>query len=141
MLKNSYGFDIKTLDSFDHAPLDEVVKISLFHETDADSICRKSLIPKWSDKFQMVCAGNQWVDCISHNSSKGNALHILQNQLGITPDETMVFGDNMNDISMLHCAKYSYAIGNAREEVKQEAAFVADTYANDGVLKELKKLL
>ena len=47
----------------------------------------------------------------------------------------------MNDISMLHQAGYSYAVANAREEVKREASFIADTYSNNGVLKELKKLL
>lgn len=141
LLEDSYGFDMKNLDFFEQAPLDQVVKVSLFHETDAEGACSKMLIPKWKDKFQMVCSGNQWVDCLSPHTSKGNALKILQERLGISPEETMVFGDNMNDISMLHCARYSYAIGNAREEVKQEAAFVADTYSNNGVLKELKKLL
>lgn len=141
LLKDSYGFDMKNLDTFDLAPLEQVVKISLFHETDAEGVCSKTLIPKWKDKFQIVCSGNQWIDCISPNTSKGNALKVLQKRLNISPEETMVFGDNMNDISMLHQAKYSYAIGNARDEVKQEAAFTADTYSNDGVLKELKKLL
>lgn len=141
LLKDSYGFDVENLDSFEQAPLEQVVKISLFHETDAESACSRTLIPKWKDKFQIACSGNQWVDCLSPNTSKGNALKVLQKHLGISPDETMVFGDNMNDISMLHQAKYSYAVGNARDEVKREAAFTADTYFNNGVLTELKKLL
>ena len=141
LLEDSYGFDIKNLDSFDQAPLDQVVKISLFHETNAEEVCSKTLIPRWKDKLQMVSSGSQWIDCLSPQTSKGNALKVLQNRPGISPEETMVFGDNMNDISMLHQASYSFAIGNARAEVKREAAFTADTYSNDGVLKELKKLL
>lgn len=36
----------------------------------------------------------------------------------ITPEETCVFGDNENDIVMMQRAKYSFAVANAREEVK-----------------------
>lgn len=141
LLTNSYGFDMTNLDSLNHAPLDQIVKLSVFHETDVESACNQTLIPKWNDKFQITCSGRQWIDCLSLNTSKGNALKQLQKRLGITKDETMVFGDNMNDISMLQQAKYSYAVGNARDEVKKAAAFTTDTYMNNGVLKELKKLL
>lgn len=141
MLKDSYGFDMKNLESLNQAPLEQVVKISIFHETNAEQICSQTLIPKWKDKLQLVCSGNQWIDTLSSKTSKGNALNRLQKQLGISPEETMVFGDNMNDISMLKQAKYSYAVANAREELKKEAAFIADSYKNDGVLQKLKKLL
>ena len=42
---------------------------------------------------------------------------------------------------MLACAKESYAIGSARDEVKQVAAHVADTMRNQGVIKVLKEQL
>lgn len=141
LLKNSYQFDVENLDSLNQVPLDQAVKISLFHDSDAEGICSRTLIPKWRDRFQIASSGIQWIDCLSPDTSKGNALKVLQKHLGISPEETMVFGDNMNDISMLHQAGYSYAVANAREEVKREASFIADTYSNNGVLKELKKLL
>ena len=53
----------------------------------------------------------------------------------------MVFGDQLNDIEMLNRAYYSFAVGNARKEVKEAARFQADTNVNDGVLKILKRLL
>ena len=53
----------------------------------------------------------------------------------------MVFGDNINDLGMFACAKESYAIGSARDEVKQAAAHVADTMRNQGVIKVLKEQL
>ena len=46
-----------------------------------------------------------------------------------------------NDLGMLACAKESYAIGSARDEVKQAAAHVADTMRNQGVIKVLKEQL
>ena len=52
----------------------------------------------------------------------------------------MAFGDQLNDIEMLNRAYYSFAIGNARPEVKEAARFQADTNVNDGVLKILRLL-
>lgn len=46
----------------------------------------------------------------------------------------------MNDASMLLRADYSYAIGNARKEIKGLTRFVADTNMNDGVLQVLRTI-
>ena len=53
----------------------------------------------------------------------------------------MAFGDNHNDIGMLNCAGESYAVANAREEVKQAAKYIAESNTQDGVLKILRTLL
>ena len=50
----------------------------------------------------------------------------------------MAFGDQLNDIEMLEQAYYSFAVGNARPEVKATARFQTDTNVNDGVLKILE---
>ena len=71
---------------------------------------------------------------------KGSAIRLLQESLGISPEETMVFGDQLNDISMLRQAAYSYAVGSARDEVKEVAAYVTKPMKEDGVLEILKKL-
>ena len=52
----------------------------------------------------------------------------------------MAFGDQLNDLEMLNRAYYSFAIGNARPEIKAAARFQADTNVNDGVLKILRLL-
>ncbi len=65
----------------------------------------------------------------------------IQKVLGIKPEETMVFGDNINDLGMFEKAKYSYAVGNAREEVKAVASHITDTNVNDGVIKVLETLI
>ena len=59
----------------------------------------------------------------------------------ISPDETLAFGDNINDIEMLKRASHSFAVENAREEVKEVANFIAPSYKEDGVLQVLKAVL
>lgn len=117
-----------------------VNKVALYHKTNIEHLA-KDMIPRWSKRLHCAISGEIWVDFLNKESNKGNAIRSIQNILGILPEETMVFGDNFNDIEMLRSAGESYAVGNAAEAVKQEARYVADTNVNDGVLKVLRTLL
>ena len=99
------------------------------------------LAEKYGDRRKVMFAGHQWVDVIDPNLSKGKALKELQEDLGILPEVTMVFGDQMNDMEMLNQAYYSFAVANARQEVKDAARFMADSNVNQGPLKIMKLLL
>ena len=81
------------------------------------------------------------MDCMASEVNKGEAVKTLQESLGIAPEETMAFGDQLNDLEMIRQAYYSFAVANARPEVKAEARFEADSNMNDGVLKILKLLV
>ena len=56
-------------------------------------------------------------------------------------DETMVFGDHMNDLEMMSSAYYSYAMKNAEENVKNSARFIAGTNDEDGVINVIKEVV
>lgn len=137
-LRDSYKYNVKAVS--DLTTIDEdIVKVSLYHPTDAETVVKEWFYDKWKDKTLIASAGVNWMDCIRYDSNKGTALKYVMERMNISKDEVMVFGDNINDIEMLSCATYSYAIGNAREEVKQAANYVADTMMNQGVIKEIKK--
>lgn len=140
-LKNSYHYDVREIPDLVPLPAGDLVKISIYHPSRAEEVVGEWFVPKWQERIKMACAGIQWVDCFSMEANKGNAVCEIQKRYGITKEETMAFGDNLNDIEMLEQAEYSYAIGNAREEVKKAAKYQTDTNKNDGVLKVLKKLL
>jgi len=69
------------------------------------------------------------------NVSKGSALRKLAETLRLSPERTLVFGDSLNDLTMLGYATHSVAMGNAREEVKRAARHVCGTNAEDGVAR------
>jgi hydroxymethylpyrimidine pyrophosphatase-like HAD family hydrolase len=71
--------------------------------------------------------------------NKGFAIKKIQKLKNITYDETMVFGDMMNDYEMMQAGYYSYAMGNAVPEIKQVSRFITDTNDGLGVLKALQK--
>lgn len=121
---------------------EEFIKVSIYHQGYQAYAAAGQIMEKhWGEKLKVVTAGREWLDIMEKEVNKGAALRVIQESLEITREETMVFGDNLNDLELLSMAEESYAIGNAREEVKKAAKYIADTNINDGVLKEIKKLL
>ena len=116
------------------------IKVSAYCPSNVDSIT-KDLRAKYQDRLKIAISGDMWMDCMALGVNKGEAVKLLQESLGISPKETMVFGDQMNDIEMMGQAYYSFAVGNARPEVKAAARFQADRNVEDGVLKVLKLLI
>ena len=84
--------------------------------------------------MNIAVSGKCWLDCTNQGGNKGSALQHFQEAYKISPDETLAFGDNINDIEMLKRASHSFAVENAREEVKEAANFIAPSYKEDGVL-------
>lgn len=64
-----------------------------------------------------------WLEVFSKKASKANAVLELKKMLGA--DETVVFGDNLNDLSMFKISDRRYAVSNAVKELKE---------AGDGVI-------
>ena len=95
----------------------------------------------WKDRLHVMAAGDPWLDFVDYQADKGYALKSIQKLLGIKREETMAFGDNLNDLGMLESAGESYAVANARPQVRQAAKHLAGAYTEDGVLKVMKGLL
>ena len=137
---DDYGFDIEAVGNRIVCVDDDVAKVSLYHHNKAEELAKEKFIPKWEKKIKVTIAGIQWVDCVSPESGKGNALGFLQDKLQVKPEETVAFGDNQNDIEMFERSGTSYAVANAREEVRKAASAVCDPMEEDGVLKILKEI-
>lgn len=76
------------------------------------------------------------IEVFSHRASKRNALLRLKDMLGC--DELVVFGDNLNDLSMFEIADRSYAVANALDVVKERATGTIGSCNEDGVARFLK---
>lgn len=139
LISESYRNDV-TLTEDILAEDAEFVKLAIYHKGSIRKIGENFLIPKWKDKVKTCMAGEEWVDFMDFSVDKGNALKVLQKGLGISPEETMVFGDNENDIGLLRAGGESYAVGNALPVVKDAAKYVCAPYWEQGVYQVLKTL-
>lgn len=63
-----------------------------------------------------------WFEVFSSKASKANA--VLQLKKMVKADEAVVFGDNLNDLSMFGAADRCYAVANAVPELKTAATSV-----------------
>lgn len=138
-MTNGYHFNIIEVDDVTKVD-DEIIKVAAYRR-DGIQHAAKPYFSKYGSRLKMTISGEMWMDCMALGVNKGEAVKTLQESLGIAPKETMVFGDQLNDIEMLNRAYYSFAVGNAREEVKKAARFQADLNVNDGVMKILKLLM
>ena len=120
---------------------EQFIKIAIHHSKGSENNIYPFLKKFDSDSLKIVISGEVWLDIMNYDTNKGKALKELQTALNITPEETMVFGDYMNDIEMLKLAEHSYAMKNAHPDVKKIANYEAPTNDEDGVLQILKTLL
>lgn len=65
------------------------------------------------------------IDLAQQGNSKGNRLREWVESQGISMNNVIAFGDNLNDVSMLSQAGLGVAMGNSSDEVKMHANLVA----------------
>ncbi|WP_333737936.1 Cof-type HAD-IIB family hydrolase [Streptomyces sp. IBSBF 2806] len=119
---------------------DEIVKVALFDFGSAEERTAPALA-SFADTHQVVVSGEHWVDVMNRTAHKGAALRRLQRELGITPAQTMVFGDYLNDLEMLDAAEWSFAMTGAHPEVVRRARHLAPSNNDNGVLRTVVRLL
>jgi len=141
-MRDSYKYDIEAIGSFEDNLDDDIVKMSIYHAGNrCEEVVKKWFYGKWKDRLNISAAGLMWMDCILPGVDKGSAVRHLQQMLGISREETMSFGDNLNDLGLIAAAEESYAIGSARDEVKAAAKHVAPPLSENGVTQVLKAYL
>ncbi|MBQ3668295.1 MAG: HAD family hydrolase [Clostridia bacterium] len=76
-----------------------------------------------------------WDNCevMAKGVDKGSAVKILCAHFGIDPQEAMAFGDHTNDIALLKAVGYPVAMGNAVDETKAVAKYIAPANTEGGV--------
>ncbi len=119
---------------------DAFFKIALYHSRDSEKYIYPA-VKHLENELQIKVSGKHWVDISNPNANKGIALEILQKKLGISQEETMVFGDYNNDLEMLNLAHFSYAMENAHPNIKKAARFQTKSNNEEGVELVLQKLL
>lgn len=119
---------------------DDILKIAVNDFSNMESSTYPQL-KELSNDFQISTSSPIWLDIMPKGTNKGNAVKFLQEKFGISKEETVVFGDYLNDLEMMTEAKYSYAMANAHSLVIKAAAFEALSNDQEGVTKVIISLL
>lgn len=83
----------------------------------------------------------EYMEIVPANVSKGTALRWTAQHFGFSLANTMVFGDGLNDMSMLCTAGHGVAMGNACREVRSALPHHCLTNEEDGAARYLDHYL
>lgn len=113
-----------------------VLKILLFTKSE-DELNMTIKFLKKLQKISFVLSEKNALDISFAGTSKGEALKSLCSYLNIPLENTCVFGDYTNDISMMKLAGISFAMLNSPQHVQDAATFLTDSNDNSGVARAL----
>lgn len=85
------------------------------------------------DRGNSVRSGDNFLDLVSNEASKGRGLKKLAQMLDIPLCNVYAAGDNMNDYDMIEIAGHGCAVGNAVDELKSIADFIVPPYNEDAI--------
>lgn len=135
-----YFHELKVCDNlFEEASKDIVVKIAVFVEG------RKAeenmpYMEQLDDDLAVVLSGDRWIDVSNRTVNKGNAIKAIQEKYGISFEESMCFGDYLNDVSLIKSCKESYCMANGHPALKELAKHITTSNDERGVMRVLETL-
>ena len=77
-------------------------------------------------------------DVVPISSSKAAGVAKVVDQLGLKPENVMVFGDGLNDLELFDYAGISIAMGISHEKIKEKADYITKTLEEDGIFDALE---
>lgn len=138
LIRRSYA-DVRLMDDFRELDAD-FVKITVYDEQGRCPELRPHL-SAFDDRAYIVVSEAAWIDIANVGVHKGTTVERLQKIVGATRAETMVFGDGYNDIELMACADFSFAMRNAFDETKAAANYITRSNDEDGVLHTILQML
>lgn len=111
---------------------EEVVGINFFAPKEADDKYRM-LFPQliYNRYFDYA------VDVMGEPHEKGDGVEAALAYLGISRDEALGFGDDIQDISMAEHLPHFVCMGQGKEALKEKSEFVSSPVGEDGVYRGL----
>ena len=77
-------------------------------------------------------------DVVPLNGSKAAGVAKVVDQLGLKPENVMVFGDGLNDLELFDYAGISIAMGISHDKIKEKADYITKTLEEDGIFDALE---
>ena len=125
-------------------PLSEYIreprhKILMMAEEDKIREMLQEAREQFDGRVSVTCSKPYFLEFNPIRATKGIALRTLADHLKIRMEDTLAFGDSLNDLSMLQAAGRSVAVANAWEEIRSRCDDVCGSNQEDGVARYLEE--
>lgn len=120
---------------------DEIVKIAIYDPEYNITQYLDQIHSNMNDELKLVTSGFEWMDITKNDVNKGHGISIFLEKFNLKKEECAAFGDNMNDFELLSSVKYSYAMENAVQPIKDIAYEVIGHHNDFAVVQKIKEIL
>lgn len=137
-----YNNDLTVLERHHEIPDKNFLNVSIYSELSFEE--NKGLIQRIMDQYPNVSAvtsGDAWMDIYVADGGKGTAIRYLQDKYQIKKENTIAFGDSLNDMSMMQAVGYSIAMENADPELKRHCRYQVGSNQEQSVLSTIERYL
>ncbi|MEG0367009.1 MAG: HAD family hydrolase [Coprobacillus sp.] len=134
-------FNIRSLTDYEKNPI-PIHKICFIAMNEKDLEEPRQLL---SHKYNFIVHDIFSIDTINgeiiiKTTNKGIAVQQVVEALGLSIEDTICFGDSMNDFEMIQACHYSVVMENGSDSLKRIASKVCESVKDDGVYHEMKRL-
>ena len=128
----------RDLAEFVEEPLNKIMAIA---EPEILEKCHEEISAPFKGKVNAMFTAPFYYEITNLGIDKVKAMKQVFDDLGITFDDCIAFGDAQNDQSMVEHSKVGVAMGNACDSLKAVADYVTDSNEEDGIANALEKFL
>jgi Cof subfamily protein (haloacid dehalogenase superfamily) len=122
--------------------LDEAVKIvGISDDHDRMKRCEADGQDAFGQRATVVRSQAYYLDITHADANKGAVLDYLSRNLDIAASEIATIGDQPNDVLMFKPSGFSIAMGNASDQVKDQADATTDSYNDEGFAKAIERFI
>ena len=113
---------------------EDIYQMWTFEDQGDDLVLPESL----ASTLRMVRWHEHSSDVVPISGSKAAGVAKVVDQLGLKPENVMVFGDGLNDLELFDYAGISVAMGISHEKIKEKADYITKTLEEDGIFDALE---
>ena len=128
------GVYVGKLSSYVHEPRN---KFLLIDQEEKISFLYSEALDVFKDRLSVTCSKPIYLEFNPKNANKGRALATVCSYLGTHPDETIAFGDSLNDLSMLKTAGVGVSVSNGWKEIRPFCDDICMSNNEDGPARYL----
>lgn len=136
----SSNLGIKPMSEYDGSPVYKVV-IMCLDMAQLDE-AKKALGNEFNFVLQELKAPAKCIngEIINKEFNKGLGVEIICKKFNVPVEDTVGFGDSMNDLEMIQTVGYSVCMANGSEKLKELADMVCPSVSEDGLARAFAKL-
>ena len=107
---------------------------------EAEEAALQTILADHGGRYRSVRSHASAVDLLHADGSKARGIADACAALGFAPQETMAFGDGLNDVEMFAAVGCAVAMGDACDALKAVASHITGTLEEDGIARALLDL-